>query len=89
MAQLRAMAGAGERYGLTGPLVRTRCSPGRVSKAGLKETTVNPLVLAIMAGLLAAWIGIGAVVIAYGTPLGVAFYVLAVILTNPRVWRLQ
>lgn len=50
---------------------------------------MNPLVLAIMAGLLAAWIGIGAVVIAYGTPLGVAFYVLAVILTNPRVWRLQ
>jgi hypothetical protein len=50
---------------------------------------VNPLVLAMMAGLLAAWIAIGIVVIAYGTPLGVAFYVLAVVATNPRVWRLH
>ena len=50
---------------------------------------MNPVVLTIMAALLTAWIGIGVLVIAYGTPLGVAFYVLAVVLTNPRVWRLH
>ncbi|MGH1587825.1 hypothetical protein ACRBEV_05070 [Methylobacterium phyllosphaerae] len=50
---------------------------------------MNPIVLAMMAGLLAAWIGIGVLVIAYGTPLGLAFYVLAVVLTNARVWRLH
>jgi hypothetical protein len=50
---------------------------------------MNPVALAIMAALLAAWIGIGVLVIAYGTPLGVAFYVLAVVATNPRVWRLR
>ncbi|MHB2210905.1 hypothetical protein [Methylobacterium sp. CM6257] len=42
-----------------------------------------------MLALLAGWIGIGILVIAYGTPLGVAFYVLAVVATNPRVWRLH
>lgn len=50
---------------------------------------MNPVVLVIMAAILAAWIGIGFLVIAYGTPLGVAFYVLATILTNPRVWRVR
>lgn len=50
---------------------------------------MNPVALALMAALLAAWIGIGVLVIAYGTPLGVAFYVLAVVATNPRVWRLR
>ena len=50
---------------------------------------MNPIALAMMAGLLTAWIGIGVVVIAFGTPLGVAFYVLAVVLTNPRIWRLH
>lgn len=53
------------------------------------EGALNPIVLAIMVGILAAWIGIGIVLIAYGTPLGVAFYVLAVVATNPRVWRLR
>jgi hypothetical protein len=46
---------------------------------------MNPVVLAIMAAILVAWIGTGVLVIAYGTPLGVAFYVLAIIATNPRV----
>ena len=55
----------------------------------LKEATMNPFVLAIMAAILIAWIGIGVLVIAYGTPLGVAFYVLAMVATNPRVWRLR
>ncbi|MDP4005669.1 hypothetical protein [Methylobacterium sp. NEAU K] len=50
---------------------------------------MNPVALVLMAALLAAWIGIGTVVIAYGTPFGVAFYVLAVVATNPRVWRLH
>lgn len=50
---------------------------------------MNPVVLAIMAAILTAWIGIGILVAAYGTPMGVAFYVLAVVLTNPRIWRLQ
>lgn len=50
---------------------------------------MNPVALALMAALLTAWIGIGVLVIAYGTPLGVAFYVLAVVATNPRVWRLR
>jgi hypothetical protein len=55
----------------------------------LKEAAVNPVVLAIMASILIAWIVIGVLVIAYGTPLGVAFYVLAMVATNPRVWRLR
>ena len=50
---------------------------------------MNHVVLAIMAAVLVGWIGIGVLVIAYGTPLGVAFYVLAVVLTNPRIWRLH
>ena len=50
---------------------------------------MNPRVLAIMVALLAGWIGIGVLVIAYGTPLGVALYVLAIVATNPRVWRLH
>ncbi|SFM33731.1 hypothetical protein [Methylobacterium pseudosasicola] len=50
---------------------------------------MNPVVLALMLALLTAWIGIGVVVIAYGTPLGVALYVLAIVATNPRVWRLR
>ncbi|MCJ2095256.1 MULTISPECIES: hypothetical protein [unclassified Methylobacterium] len=50
---------------------------------------MNPVVLALMVALLTAWIGIGIVVIAYGTPLGVALYVLAIVATNPRVWRLR
>ncbi|MCJ2049329.1 hypothetical protein [Methylobacterium sp. J-070] len=50
---------------------------------------MNPVVLAIMAALLATWISIGVVVIAYGTPLGVALYVLAIVATNPRVWTLR
>ncbi len=50
---------------------------------------MNPVALVMMAALLVAWIAIGVVVIAYGTPLGVAFYVLAVVVTNPRVWRLH
>lgn len=50
---------------------------------------MNPVVLAIMAAILIAWIGIGVLVIAFGTPLGVAFYVLAMVATNPRVWRLR
>ncbi|MHC2104413.1 hypothetical protein [Methylobacterium sp. CM6246] len=50
---------------------------------------MNPYVLAAMAALLTAWIGIGVLVIAYGTPLGVGLYVLAVVATNPRVWRLH
>lgn len=48
---------------------------------------MNPYVLVTMAALLTAWIGIGVPVVAYGTPLGVAFYVLAIVATNPRVWR--
>ncbi|MBP32613.1 MAG: hypothetical protein CMH16_25525 [Methylobacterium sp.] len=54
-----------------------------------EERIVNPVALVMMAALLVAWIAIGVVVIAYGTPLGVAFYVLAVVVTNPRVWRLH
>lgn len=54
-----------------------------------EETTMNPVVLATMIALLAGWIGIGVLVIAYGTPLGLALYVLAVVLTNPRIWRLH
>lgn len=50
---------------------------------------MNPVVLTIMAAILIAWIGIGVLVIAYGTPLGIAFYVLAMVATNPRVWRLR
>jgi hypothetical protein len=50
---------------------------------------MNTGVLAIMVAILVAWIGIGILVIAYGTPLGVAFYVLAMVATNPRVWRLR
>ncbi|MGH1570473.1 hypothetical protein ACRAWG_07080 [Methylobacterium sp. P31] len=42
-----------------------------------------------MAGLLAAWIGIGVLVVASGTPLGVALCILAIVATNPRVWRLH
>ena len=45
--------------------------------------------LAIMAALLIAWIGIGFLMIAYGSQLGVAFYVLAIAAANPRVWRLR
>lgn len=51
--------------------------------------TVNSVALVMMAALLAAWIAIGVLVVAYGTPLGVALYVLAVVLTNPRIWRLH
>lgn len=50
---------------------------------------MNPIAAAIMIGMLAAWITVGILVVAYGTPLGVAFYVLAVVATNPRVWRLR
>jgi hypothetical protein len=50
---------------------------------------MNPRVLAIMAAILIGWIGIGVLVIAYGTPLGLALYVLAIVATNPRVWRLH
>ena len=50
---------------------------------------MGPGVVRIMAALHIAWIGIGVLVIAYGTPLGVALYVLAAVLTNPRVWRLH
>ncbi len=50
---------------------------------------MNPVVLAIMAAILVAWIGIGVLVIAYGTPLGLALYALAIVLTNPRIWRLH
>ena len=50
---------------------------------------MNPVALLSMLALLAAWIGIGVAVVAYGTPLGVAFYVLAMVATNPRVWRLR
>ncbi|MDP4001972.1 hypothetical protein [Methylobacterium sp. NEAU K] len=50
---------------------------------------MNSVALVMMAALLAAWIAIGVLVVAYGTPLGVALYVLAVVLTNPRIWRLH
>jgi hypothetical protein len=50
---------------------------------------MNPVVPAIMALILIAWIGVGVLVIIYGTSLGVAFYVLAMVATNPRVWRLR
>jgi hypothetical protein len=60
-----------------------------IPRGELREGAMNPVVLAIMAAILTAWIGIGVVVITYGTPLGVAFYVLAVVATNPRVWRLH
>jgi hypothetical protein len=50
---------------------------------------MNPVAILSMLALLAAWIGIGLLMAAYGTPLGVAFYVLAVAATNPRVWRLH
>jgi hypothetical protein len=50
---------------------------------------MNPVVLAIMAVILAAWIGIGFLVAAYGTRLGVALYVIAIVATNPRIWRLH
>ena len=50
---------------------------------------MNPIALLSMLALLATWIGIGVAVLAYGTPLGVAFYALAVVATQPRVWRLR
>jgi len=50
---------------------------------------MNPIALLSMLALLAFWIGSGIAVVAYGTPLGVACYVLAAIVTNPRVWRLR
>ncbi|WP_342109701.1 hypothetical protein [Methylobacterium sp. SI9] len=50
---------------------------------------MNPVVLLAMLALLAVWIGIGVAVVAYGTPLGFACYVLAAVVTNPRVWRLR
>jgi hypothetical protein len=50
---------------------------------------MNPVALAAMATILIGSIGIGVLVIAYGTRLGVAFYVLAMVTTNPRVWRLH
>ena len=50
---------------------------------------MNPVVLLAMLALLTVWIGIGVAVVAYGTPLGLACYVLAAVVTNPRVWRLR
>jgi hypothetical protein len=50
---------------------------------------MNPIALLSMLALLAVWIGIGVAVLAYGTPLGVACYVLAIVATQPRVWRLR
>lgn len=50
---------------------------------------MNPIALLSMLALLAFWIGSGIAVVAYGTPLGGACYVLAAIVTNPRVWRLR
>ena len=50
---------------------------------------MSPIALLSMLALLAAWIGIGVAVLAYGTPLGVACYGLAIVATQPRVWRLR
>ncbi|MBE7244338.1 MAG: hypothetical protein INR63_05260 [Actinomycetospora chiangmaiensis] len=50
---------------------------------------MNPIALLSMLALLVAWIGIGVAVLAYGTPFGVACYVLAIVVTQPRVWRLR
>lgn len=50
---------------------------------------MNPVALLAMLALLAVWIGIGIAVVAYGTPLGLACYVLAAVATHPRVWRLR
>lgn len=50
---------------------------------------MNPIALVSMLALLAIWIGIGVAVMAYGTPLGLACYVLAAVVTNPRTWRLR
>jgi hypothetical protein len=50
---------------------------------------MNPTALLAMLALLVGWIVIGVLVVAFGTPLGVALYVLAIVATNPRVWRLR
>ena len=50
---------------------------------------MNPIALLSMLALLTVWIGIGIAVVAHGTPLGVACYVPAAIVTHPRVWRLR
>ena len=50
---------------------------------------MNPVALLSMLALLTVWIGIGVAVVAYGTPLGLACYILAAVATNPRVWRLR
>jgi hypothetical protein len=62
---------------------------GTAHRSERREVRMNPVALLSMLALLMVWIGIGVVVVAYGTPLGLACYILAAVATNPRVWRLR